>query len=174
MCMQNMAQAVKQHNAKILKGDQQQAVQPPGCNCQVGPAACPVQGKCKTAGVIYRATVTETGTGKVETYTGATGNTFKERLGGHNCDMNNRKYRINTCLSNHVWNLKDDGIPYDIQWSLVDRAPPFNPTTRKCRICLKEKKEILYNKDGSSLNKRNEIFNTCRHRTQKLLSNVKA
>ena len=67
-----MAQAVARHNAKILQGDQRQAVQPPGCNCQAGPAACPVQGKCQTAGVI--------GTGKVETYTGETGNTFKARL----------------------------------------------------------------------------------------------
>jgi hypothetical protein len=56
--------------------------------------------------------------------------------------MNNRKYRINTCLSNHIWNLKDDGIPYEVQWSLVDRAPPFNPVTRKCRVCLKRRKKF--------------------------------
>ena len=28
------------------------------------------------------------------------------------------------------------------QWDLVDQAPTFNPTTRKCRVCLKEKNQI--------------------------------
>ena len=66
--MPDMAQAVARHNTKILQGDQKQPVQPPSCYCQGGLAGCPVQGKCKTVGVIYRATVTETGTGKVEIY----------------------------------------------------------------------------------------------------------
>ena len=138
-----------------------------------GIAVCPVQGKCKTDCVVYRATVTETGTGSVETYTGVTGNTFKQRYGGHTSDINLRKNRHKSSLADHIWNLKDDNKPYDIHWDLIDRSSSFNPITRKCRICLKEKREILYNRNGSTLNKRNEVFNTCRHRKQKLLSNVK-
>ena len=32
-----------------------------------------------------------------------------------------------------------------------------------------EKQHILYNRDGASLNRRSEIFNTCRHREMDLL-----
>ena len=118
---------------------------------------------------MYRATVTETQTGKVETYTGGTAQTFKERWRGHKTDLRHKRRETSTTLSKYVWELKDEGKEFNIKWSLVDRAPPFNPITRKCRVCLKEKREILYNKDGSSLNKRGEIFNTCRHRIKGLL-----
>ena len=101
------------------------------------------------------ATVTEEGTGRKETYTGVTANTFKKRYGAHTTDMRNSKYRTSTCLSKHVWDLKDKGKNFNIEWHLVDRSSSFNPITQKCRICLKEKKEILYNTEGSSLNKRN-------------------
>ena len=81
--------------------------------------------------------------------------------------------RIKTKLSSHVWELKDRGINYDIKWKLLERAPTFNPVTKKCRLCLKEKYFIMYRKENSTLNKRSEVFNTCRHRTQSLLTNVK-
>ena len=67
-CMPNMASAVAMHNKKLLQEDQQDA-DLLGCNCQDGPAVCPVQGRCLTKSVIYRATVTETASGQVETYT---------------------------------------------------------------------------------------------------------
>ena len=151
-----------------MQDEVQQDAQQPGCNCRGGSAVCPVQGRCQTDCVIYRATVTETVSGNRETYTGVTGNTFKKRLYGHQADMRKSENRHSSSLANHVWSLKDNGRQFSINWRLVDRSSAFNPITGKCRICLKEKKEILYNKDGSTLNKRNEIFNTCRHRTSKL------
>ena len=73
-----------------------------------------------------------------------------------------------------MWDLRDRNVDFELKWDFIDRAPPFNPITRKCRLSLKEKYHIMYNLDASTLNKRNEVFNTCRHRTQKLLINVKA
>ena len=172
--MPSMAQAVAQHNVQILREDPQIIVQQPGCNCMGGPATCPVQGRCQSESVVYRATVTETANGNVETYTGVTGNKFKERFNSHKSDFRHEKNRHNTTLANHIWNLKNAGTDHQVKWSLVDRAGSFNPTTRKCRVCLKEKYHILYNQTGSSLNKRNEIFNTCRHRTKKLLEKLKS
>ena len=64
-CMPNMAKAVAQHNVKTLKDDTQRIVQQPGCNCQGGPGQCSVQGKCLTDSVVYRATVTEIGSGNI-------------------------------------------------------------------------------------------------------------
>jgi hypothetical protein len=87
--------------------------------------------------------------------------------------MNNPGDRSKSKLSAHIWDLKDKGVNYEVKWKLLERAPVFNPITKKCRLCLKEKFWIMYRKDSSSLNKRNEVFNTCMHRTQGLLANVK-
>ena len=175
-CMPNMAAAVSRHNVKVIKDDQQQQQPPapePGCNCINGTDTCPAGGKCLTASVVYRATVTETVTGKAETYTGMTGNTFKDRWYGHSADMRKPENRIKTRFAAHVWDLNDNQKDFDVKWDFIDRATTFNPITRKCRLCLKEKFHIMYNPDASTLNKRQEIFSTCRHRTQKLLINAK-
>lgn len=52
-------------------------------------------------------------------------------------------------------------------------ATIYNPVSKKCLLCLKEKYFIMYTRGNSSLNKRSEVYNTCRHRTQSLLSKVK-
>ena len=114
-----------------------------------------------------------------------TGRSFKERLYEHNTDMKNKpkqngkqngnKNGNNTTkLREHVWKLKDQNIDFTVKWRILDRAPTFNPITRKCRVCLKEKFYIMYDKSGSSLNKRREVFNTCIHKKPKLLENFKS
>ena len=99
--MPNMAQAVSRHNAKVLKDDLPPPP-PPGCNCRNGPGTCPVQAQCLTDCVVYRATVKETVSGKEETYTGMTGNTFKDRWNGHKSDTRNpdNKSRLR-CIQSH-------------------------------------------------------------------------
>ena len=171
-CMPNMAQAVSGHNKEIL----QEGTQSDGgrmCNCKGGTQSCPVGGKCLTRCVVYEATVTQTLTGHKETYTGVTGRAFKDRLYEHRTDMNCAEGRDKTSLSAHIWDLKDSSTDYNVTWRIKDRATDFNPSSRSCRICLKEKFHILYRSEGASLNKRSEIFNTCLHRKQKLLENVK-
>ena len=113
-----------------------------------GKQNCPVDGKCQTESVIYEATVTEVISRKKETYTGLTTRRFKDRLYEHNTNMNTRKYR------------------------LKDRATPYNPESKRCRICLKEKWYILYKADGATINRRSKIFNSCMHKSN-LLSNLK-
>ena len=145
----------------------------PRGNCRGGPGNCPVGGKCQVDCVVYEATVSEVQSGKKETYTGVTSRPFKRRFYEHNADMRKSESRTKSSLSSHVWDLKDRGIDFNVTWKLKDRGTPYNPTSRKCRICLKEKFHILYSVDGASLNKRSEIFNSCRHRTKTLLENVK-
>ena len=173
-CMPNRGQAIARQNMKVLKP---QAVPAPNlrCNCRGGATNCPVEGKCQTAGVIYRATVKEVNSGKEETYTGMTGRKFKDRLYEHRTNENTDKpkNRQATKLSDHIWKLKDSGIDYQIKWRILDRATTYNPTTRKCRVCLKEKYYIMYDRPGSSLNKRQEVFHYCNHREQKLLEKLK-
>ena len=167
-----MAQAVSNHNAKLLREDSGGPGHP-DCNCQGGLGNCPVGGSCQATGVVYQATVTEVRSGKIETYTGVTSRRFKDRLYEHRTDMNNAKNRTNSALSSHVWDLKDRGINYKVTWKLKDRGTPYNPTSKKCRICLKEKHWILCKAEGATLNKRSEIFNSCTHRNKNLLSKWK-
>ena len=73
----------------------------------------------------------------------------------------------------HVWDLKQRDQNYEIKWSIVDRASDFNPTTRKCRLCLKEKFYIIFQPEGATLNRRSELFTTYRHRLRLTLANTK-
>ena len=171
-CMPNMATSIARHNSKVRGADQERA-QPPGCNCKGGAASCPVQGVCKQDGVVYEACVKESVSGKTETYTGLTGRTFKQRWTEHKRDFEKTDSRTKTSLSLHIWELKDQGIAYDTSWRILDRASLYNPATKKCNLCLKEKYFIMYSDKSSTLNKRSEVYNTCRHRTQSLLAKVK-
>ena len=64
---------------------------------------------------MYKATVKETVSGKEETYTGMTGNTFKDRWNGHKSDTRNQSDKAKTKLSAHVWELKNKGTDHDIK-----------------------------------------------------------
>ena len=124
------------------------------------------------ANFVYEATVKEKVSNKTETYTGLTYRTFKERYKEHMYDMGHAEKRTSSKLAGHIWDLKDRGVDFDITWRMLARATHFNPITRKCNLCLKEKHFIMYGEGTSTLNKRSEIFNTCRHRTKALLVNV--
>jgi hypothetical protein len=71
-----------------------------------------------------------------------------------------------------VWGLKDEGIDYDITWKIIARGRGFNPTTRSCQACLKEKIYIMFRPEGATLNARSECYGTCRHRKKLLLENT--
>ena len=105
-----------------------------------------------------------------ETYTGLTSRSFKERWDEHKADINHQS-RDGTGLSEHIWKLKNRNIPYNIDWKILTRRQPFNPTKKCCDLCLTEKYLIMFRPEGATLNKRSEIFATCRHRLKPLLAN---
>ena len=119
----------------------------------------------------YKATVTDENN-SVDTYTGLTRRTFKQRHYGHTHSFRNRNSKSSTTLSTHMWKLKDENTDFDLKWEVIDRANDFNPITKKCRLCLKEKFHIIFQPDGATLNKRSELFSTCRHRLRNLLRNT--
>ena len=77
--------------------------------------------------VVYKATVTET-------YTGMTGNTFKDRWYGHSADMRNPGGRSKTKLSTHIWDLKDMQTDFEVEWDFFERANSFNPISEKINV----------------------------------------
>ena len=163
---------ISRHNQKISKKQTQEPEPEPGCNCTGVCGPCPLDGGCLVNKVVYRATVEETN-GKTSTYTGLTANRFKTRWYSHRSSFTNEDHQNHTTLSTHVWDLKQRDQNYEIKWSIVDRASDFNPTTRKCRLCLKEKFYIIFQPEGATLNRRSELFTTCRHRLRLTLANTK-
>ena len=168
-CMPNMGQVINNHNTKISA--ETQTKPPPGCNCRGGPASCPVNGACQTQGVVYQATVSREDNGKSETYTGLTARAFKDRYYEHTQDMNSMT-RQGTSLSNHIKNLKAKNINYQISWKILSKRTSYNPATKRCNLCLREKYLIIFNPEGATLNSRSELYSTCRHRKKLLLENT--
>ena len=162
---------MKRHNNKILHQNEAAAA-PPTCNCQ-NKAECPLPGRCTIQRVCYQADVERLDTGAVETYTGATMDSFKKRFYGHKSSLNNRDYQHSTTLSTYVWKLKDENIPYKINWNIIGRATPYNTVTNKCRLCLLEKYLIMFKPKGATLNQNSEFFTSCRHKQAHLLGKVK-
>ena len=166
--MPNLKKEISRHNSKILKP--KPTTLEATCNC-IQKTDCPMPGRCLTDRLVYKATVTGPNI-ETETYTGVTKNTFKQRYYGHSSSFKNRENEFSTTLSTHIWKMKDRDEEFDVNWQVIDRGPEFNPTNRKCLLCIKEKYHIIHHPDGSSLNLRSELFSTCRHRTSKLLCNI--
>ena len=169
-CMPNLKSQISKHNFKILK-DEETPMSRGGCNCRKSGGPCPLGGHCLTESLVYRAEVIDENDNRA-TYTGLTGNTFKARHYRHKSSFKHRKLEYDTTLASYIWSLKDNNLSYQINWSEICRAPRFNPITRKCRLCIKEKYHIIFQPEGALLNKRSELFSTCRHRLRDLLINI--
>ena len=155
---------------KILKEEDRA---PGGCNCSGRLGPCPLNGECLTRSVVYRADI-EDEDNNIQTYTGLTSRAFKSRFYEHRNSINHRpsENSKSTTLSTHIWKLKDRDKSFDIKWQIIGKAKSFNPTTKRCNLCLKEKFFIIFKPEGASLNQRSELFSTCRHRNIELLESI--
>ena len=163
-CMPNMGRIISGHNKKILHGQKQ----PPRCTCTL--YECPVNGMCEKSGVIYQCQVKETISGKKESYIGMTERSFKDRITKWRSAFRNQGYHTNS-LSTHVWSLKNRNINFELQWRIIAEAHPYDPASKKCSLCTREVYYIMYEREKSTLNKRQEFFNQCPHRQKYLLQN---
>ena len=134
------------------------------------PRECPVDGECLAESVIYTASVNTNNSSM--TYVGLTGDSFKTRFNGHTATFRNREGNMST-LSSHVWDMEDKKIDYEIEWKIKKKAMMYKPGASYCDLCISEKVEILMANTKSSLNKRSEILERCRHRHRFKLRNFK-
>ena len=148
----------------------------PNCNCENGVETCELNGKCmKEKDIIYNAKVTRLDNFEVEKYSGAHEGPFKTRIYGHRTNMRNR-HQKGTGLSKYVWKLKGNAphpIPYEVEWSILAHAKPFDPVTGVCRLCLLEAYFIMFDPEDCTLNTREEFWGSCPHRAKLLLSKEK-
>ena len=165
-CMPNVQSRINTHNRKVTQP--QKAERP--CTCTN--YSCPLDGKCKTAGIVYQATVTaaQSETNVSDTYIGMTALDFPSRYANHRLSFRNKKYSESTKLAARVWELKDAKIDHDITWKIVTKAAPYNTTTKKCNLCVQEKYYILFHPEMASLNEKPGLLTKCRHSNKFLLA----
>ena len=113
--MKSCKSIISQHNkSALLKGS---ATSPANksstCNCRIT-KECPLQNKCQTKCVIYKAEVI-TSNSKPKVYICMTGNTFKERFNNHKKSFSKIEYRNSTKVSEYVWDLKEREHDFTIQ-----------------------------------------------------------
>ena len=171
-----MRREISKHNNKILNpnGENGAAVQKELYDCNCRPCyrreTCKVMPGigCQVNNVVYKATVTRADTSQVETYTGSTAQTIKGRFNGHMSDIRHPE-NSGTCLSKYIHKLTGRGTGYTLKWEILKKAPPWNPISNICRLCVLEKHHILFHPEDSSLNQRSEFFTVCRHKEKHLL-----
>ena len=175
-CLPNVKQTISNNNHLLLQLHRMKESTQDSklCNCRQKKNSCPLDGKCLTKCVVYKAKVTETASNNQETYIGLTENEFKTRFNLHKSYFKLEHKRTSTTLGEHMWKLKKKktkkNINFNITWEVVKKVKAFAPSDKVCKLCLQEKLTIL--RSAPSLNKRNEIFGHCIHRKKLLLSNT--
>ena len=167
-CMPAMKSIISSHNKKILCLNKVEAE--PGCNCQKGVKACPLDGKCQTQSLVYRAEVARED-GVEKEYLGQTNITFKLRWNNHKSECKLPHKEKATCLSKYVWYLKRKEINFTINWSVASIASPYSRETGRCQLCTMERTLIALQDRGRGLNRRAEVLTRCWHKDKHLLTN---
>ena len=159
-CMNNTKQIIDNHNKRILTASIQAddtaaaaIINNKTCNRRQK-NACPLDGNCLQPSVIYQATVTRKDNNTTETYIGLTENDFKTRYRNHTASFRHANHKNSTKLSKHIWTLKDN-IEHFIFWCILSSHSPYNSSSKRCNLCLKEKFLIICRPELSALNKRN-------------------
>ena len=90
--------------------------------------------------------------------------------------LEHRDSRNHTSLSRKVWEIRDSGHTPKVTFSIHKESKSAGTCDRSCRLCLDEKKCILYEPNQHILNSHEEIFSKCRHKTrwklEKLISDI--
>ena len=168
--MPNIGSVISQHNKALLsRANQNSPSTTKTCNCH-NKDVCPLAGKCLTKSLVYQATVKREDNMKQETYIGLTENSFKSRHSNHVISFRNANKKHATELSKYISQLKDLNVQYSISWKIIKQCKPYSKNTKRCNLCLHEKFLIICHPELSTLNSRNELFSTCRHRRKNFLS----
>ena len=123
------------------------------------------RGNCLKSSVIYQATVTRSDNNTTGTYIGLTENDSVQD------EIQKPHLLISTELSKHIWTLKDSNIDHFVPWRILSSSSPHNSASKRCKLCFKDKFLIICRPELSTLNKRNELVSSCRHRNKALLRN---
>ena len=132
------------------------------------------------SGILYQATIKCSDSKcKQERYKEICETTFKKRYANHKKLFNLVKSRNDTTLyqphpsiDTTTWTLKQKMQVPRLTWEINGQYKAYNPTLKKCSLCLNEKLAIIDDRDKNLLNKRSEVISKCRHRNKFQLVNL--
>lgn len=167
-CTPSMKQVIDGHNKATLRKakqpEQDRTVKM--CNCR-NKNDCPLEGQCLQKELVYQATVTTSE--KKETYVGLTATEFKTRWRNHQMSFKHETRRNDTELSKYLWELKEKKKEFTLSWKMLAKARAYSNQSKRCNLCLHEKFFIISYPQMATLNKRNELVSSCRHRRKYIL-----
>ena len=166
----NFKSIVNAHNKNILREQEK----PSPCNCR-DKNSCPLNGNCQHKNLVYSCKVSTPNINSNHPhYFGLTEYTFKDRLYKHRNSFKYESKRNATEISNFFWDKKKEKIDVELEWSILDKAKPYSPESKKCMLCLTEKYHIIFS-NKNLFNKRNELVtkSKCRHENKFSLKNYK-
>ena len=90
--------------------------------------------------------------------------------------LKNKSKKNDTTLAKYIWDLKlKHNVMPTLKWHILKSVALYSNITKRCRLCLQEKFEIVsYPNPHELLNKRSELVSKCRHVKKFLLANYKA
>ena len=131
-----------------------------------------MNGLCLTSSILYQATIKCSDSKyKEKRYKGICETTFKKHA-NHKTSFNLTKSKNDTTLSIECWNLKQNQQVPRLTWEIKGEYKAYNPTLKKCNLCLNEKLAIIDDPDENLFNKRSEVTSQCRHRNKFKLVNL--
>jgi hypothetical protein len=162
-CLPNMKAKMAAHNKGILRKEAESTTEARSeCNCRG--TTCPMDGKCLTNNIVYKAIVSVPMDHKEDrVYIGSTSQTFKKRFYKHSASFKLENNDNSTTLSSFVHKLKRANIDYSIKWSIIYKAKQTTKNIGFCSLCNLEKLAIALAKKRTLLNSRNELIAKCRH-----------
>ena len=92
-----------------------------GCNCN-DKNKCPLDNKCLTPRIVYRADVTNDQTQEQKFYYGISDTPFKERYENHKKSFRHKEYSTEADLAKYCWELKDKGTVPTVNFSIAKRV----------------------------------------------------
>jgi len=170
-CMRNVGALITGHNKTLIKSNKPTPTANPTartCNCR-DVNKCPLSGQCLKASVVYQARVSREDNNSVQSYIGLTEGAFKSRFNAHNSSFRNTKQKNATTLSQYIWTLKEKNINYNIRWRILAHCRAAQAGSSNCCLCIMEKFYITTRPELGTLNTRNELASSCRHKRKHLL-----
>ena len=127
------------------------------CNCLVK-EDCPLTGLCFIeSSILYQAIIKCSDSKyKQKRYKGICETTFKKRYGNHKKSFNLINSKNDTTLSVEYWTSKQKQQTPRLTWEIKGQYKAYNPTLKKCNLCLNEKLAIIDDPDKNLLSKRLE------------------
>ena len=131
---------IKSHNKKVINKNIKETK---SCNCRVK-SERPLNGQCQVADIIYKCTVLSPDKPN-KAQLGITEGDFKKGYYNHRKSFNNEGSANDNTLSKYIWKLKvtSNSSPTPVLWSIAKKIPLYSNTSKKCRLCLHEKFEII-------------------------------